>query len=100
MIGALLSINESIGPDGDEQERQHVDRIRIQPVGGGAETIRARIDQFAAQRATTPRALKAADRRALVHELKAAGCLNIRKSMDTVAHYLGVSRATVYNDVR
>ena len=100
MIGALLNINESIGPESDEQERQQVGRIRIQPVGGGTETIRARIDQFAAQRATTPQALKASDRRALVRELKATGFLNIRRSMETVAQYLGVSRATVYNDVR
>ena len=100
LIGALLNINESIAPANGEVERLSVDAIRIQPIGGGAETIRARIDQFAAQRATTPRALKATDRRALVRELKLAGCLNIRKSMETVAQYLGVSRATVYNDAR
>lgn len=100
MIGVLLNINESLGVTGEEVGRQRIDAIRIQAVGGGAEAICSRIDQFAALRATTPRALKAPDRRALVHELKAAGFLNIRKSMETVAQYLGVSRATVYNDAR
>lgn len=59
LIGALLNISRSITPANGEVERLSVDAIRIQPIGGGAETIRARIDQFAAQRATTPRALKA-----------------------------------------
>jgi predicted transcriptional regulator YheO len=46
--------------------------------------------------ATTPRALKAQDRRALLQELKAAGLLDVRRSMETVAAHLGVSRASVY----
>lgn len=62
----------------------------------GADAIRARIDAFAAQRATSPRALKAGDRRALLRELKAAGLLDIRRAMETVAAHLGVSRASVY----
>ena len=100
MIGVLLNINESICASGEGVGQQRIDAIRIQNIGGGAETICSRIDQFAALHATTPRALKAADRKALVRELKLAGCLNIRKSMETVAQYLGVSRATVYNDAR
>ncbi|AUG55679.1 helix-turn-helix transcriptional regulator [Thalassospira marina] len=62
----------------------------------GSDAIRARIDQFAAKLATTPRALKASDRRALVQELKAAGLLDLRRSMEIVAGHLGVSRASVY----
>jgi predicted transcriptional regulator YheO len=62
----------------------------------GADVIRARIDQFAARLATTPRALKAADRRVLMQELKDSGCLDIRRAMETVASHLGVSRAAVY----
>jgi len=62
----------------------------------GAETIRARIDQFAARLATTPRALKTADRRLLMQELKESGCMDIRRAMETVASHLGVSRASVY----
>lgn len=62
----------------------------------GADVIRARIDQFAARLATTPRALKTADRRVLMQELKASGCLDIRRAMETVASHLGVSRAAVY----
>jgi len=66
----------------------------------GADAIRARIDQFAARLATTPRALKADGRRALMKELKAAGLLEVRRAMETVAAHLGVSRATVYSDAK
>ncbi|CAM3132928.1 PAS domain-containing protein [Pseudomonas fluorescens] len=62
----------------------------------GADLIRTRIDQFAARLATTPRALKTADRRVLLQELKDAGCMDIRRAMETVASHLGVSRAAVY----
>lgn len=63
----------------------------------GADMIRARIDEFAARLATTPRALKAQDRRALVKELKSGGLLDLRRATDTVAAHLGVSRASVYS---
>ena len=64
----------------------------------GSEALTRQIDAFAAQRATTPRALNAEDRRTLIRELKASGGLNLRKAMETVARHLGVSRTTVYND--
>lgn len=63
----------------------------------GADAIRAHIDQFAARQATTPRALKAEDRRTVVKELKAAGLLELRRAMEIVAAHLGVSRASVYS---
>ncbi|ADO48879.1 helix-turn-helix transcriptional regulator [[Enterobacter] lignolyticus] len=63
---------------------------------GGSEAIRKRIDRFAARLATTPRALKAPERRQLMQELKENGLLDVKKSMDTIALHLGVSRATVY----
>ena len=66
----------------------------------GADAIRQRIDQFAARRSTAPRALKAAERRALLRELKVSGCLDVRRAMEVVAQHLGVSRATVYGDAR
>jgi len=66
----------------------------------GADAIRARIDEFAARMATTPRALKAEGRRALMKELKAANLLEVRRAMEAVAAHLGVSRATVYNDAK
>lgn len=66
----------------------------------GAEVIRARIDQFAARLATTPRSLKARERRALVRELKESGCMEIRRAMEITASHLGVSRATVYSDAK
>lgn len=64
----------------------------------GADALRARIDAYAARLATTPRALKADARRALLQELKAEGLLQLRHAMQTVAAHLGVSRATVYSD--
>ncbi|MYN38267.1 transcriptional regulator [Duganella sp. FT109W] len=66
----------------------------------GADAIRQRIDQFAARLGTTPRALKAEERKALMRELKEAGLSDVRRAMDIVAAYLNVSRATVYNDAR
>ncbi|MGI4801656.1 MAG: helix-turn-helix transcriptional regulator [Janthinobacterium lividum] len=66
----------------------------------GADAIRQRIDQFAAHRATTPRALKTADRRVLLRELKASGAMDVRRAMDITAQYLGVSRGTVYSDAK
>ncbi|MBK4992225.1 transcriptional regulator [Pseudomonas sp. S37] len=66
----------------------------------GAESIRARIDQYAAGLATTPRALKTADRRILLQQLKECGLLDIKRAMETVASHLGVSRATVYSDMK
>ncbi|MCK1394485.1 PAS domain-containing protein [Bradyrhizobium sp. 1] len=66
----------------------------------GANAIRARIDQFAARRATTPRALSAENRRALLKELKDAGCMEVRRSSEIIAAHLGISRATVYADAK
>ncbi|WP_322597001.1 helix-turn-helix domain-containing protein [Bradyrhizobium sp. SEMIA] len=51
-------------------------------------------------RATTPRALNTDDRRALLRELRDAGCMQVRRSSDIIAAHLGVSRATVYADAR
>ena len=69
--------------------REHLDP-------GSTEVIRQRIDDFAAKRATTARALKTEDRKVLIQQLRKEGLLNVRKSMDTVAQHLGVSRATAY----
>ncbi|KJK11406.1 DNA-binding protein [Burkholderiaceae bacterium 16] len=80
-VGVAAGVNESLDP-------------------AGADAIRHRIDQFAARLATTPRSLKATDRRALIRELKATGCMEIRRAMEVVAMHLGVSRATVYSDAK
>ncbi|MCQ2994116.1 helix-turn-helix transcriptional regulator [Pseudomonas syringae] len=62
-----------------------------------AHSIRKRIDEFAGRSASTPRSLKADERRILLRELKASGALEVRKSMDVVAQHLGVSRAAAYS---
>lgn len=66
----------------------------------GADAIRARIDAFAARHATTPRALRTDERRTLLTELRAAGLLDVRRAMETIAAHLGVSRASVYSYAR
>ncbi|RDK07851.1 helix-turn-helix transcriptional regulator [Cupriavidus lacunae] len=77
-VGSAAGVNESLDP-------------------AGAEAIRRRIDQFAARLATTPRSLKAQERRALMRELKESGCMEVRRAMEIVAQHLGVSRASVYS---
>jgi predicted transcriptional regulator YheO len=79
-------------------DSQNAPRESLNPAG--ADSIRARIDQFAARRATTPRALNAEDRRALLKELKDAGCMEVRRSSEIIAAHLGISRATVYADAK
>jgi predicted transcriptional regulator YheO len=82
--------------------------LRIDLSGAGRESfspvsadpIRARIDEYAARLASTPRTLKAGDRRSLLQELKQSGCLNVRHSMNVVAAHLGVSRATAYANAK
>jgi predicted transcriptional regulator YheO len=73
-------------------------RESLAPVG--SQTLLERIDTFAAQHATVPRALKAGERRALLRELKAGGFLEVRRAIATVAQHLGVSRTTIYIDFR
>ncbi|KAI3606976.1 YheO-like PAS domain [Cupriavidus necator H850] len=80
-VGAAAGVTESLDPV-------------------GADAIRDRIDQFAARLATTPRSLKATDRRALMRELKESGYMEVRRAMEVVAMHLGVSRATVYSDAK
>lgn len=65
-----------------------------------ASRICEQIDAFAAARASTARALKPADRRLLVQELRKAGYLDIRRGMEIAAAHMGVSRATVYSDAK
>jgi predicted transcriptional regulator YheO len=86
-IGQFVSIDAQNGP-----------RESLNPAG--ADAIRGRIDQFAARRATTPRALSAEDRRVLLRELKDAGCMEVRRSSEIIAAHLGISRATVYADAK
>jgi predicted transcriptional regulator YheO len=65
-----------------------------------ADAIRERIDKFAVNLATTPQALRTEQRKALMQKLREEGYLDLRRSMDTIAQHLGVSRATVYNDAK
>lgn len=87
LVGQFISVDARNAP-----------RESLDPTG--ADAIRARIDQFAARRATTPRALKTRERRILLRELKEAGCLQVRRSSEIIAGHLGVSRATIYADAK
>ncbi|WBB61327.1 PAS domain-containing protein [Streptomyces sp. WMMC500] len=65
-----------------------------------ADELRAAVEEFAAARGQTPRALASADRRELVRDLRERGLLEIRSAVRLVTELLGVSRATVYNYLR
>jgi len=65
-----------------------------------SDAIGERVDRFALGLATTPRALRTKQHRELVQILKDEGFLELKRSMDTLAHHLNVSRATVYNDIK
>jgi predicted transcriptional regulator YheO len=87
------AMSQFLSMDTDSTPRESLDP-------GSADMIRERIDRFAARLATSPRTLKAHDRRALLRELKDAGMLDVRRAMETIAAHLGVSRATVYSDAK
>jgi predicted transcriptional regulator YheO len=91
------SLQNALGQFGSTQQQATI-RESLDPAGAAG--IRVRIDQFATRLATTPRSLKTHDRRALLQELKDAGCFEVRRAMEIVALHLGVSRATVYNDAK
>ncbi|GAA1510180.1 helix-turn-helix transcriptional regulator [Streptomyces synnematoformans] len=65
-----------------------------------ADELRAAVEEFAAARGQTPRALGAADRRELVRDLRERGLLEVKNAVRLVTGLLGVSRSTVYNDLR
>jgi predicted transcriptional regulator YheO len=79
----------------DKEVHEH-----IEAGGNHSDRIHARIDDFAATRATTSRSLKPADRKQLVQELKKAGLLEVRRGAEIAAAHMGVSRATVYSDAK
>ncbi|UNZ22010.1 PAS domain-containing protein [Streptomyces sp. 891-h] len=62
--------------------------------------LRTVTESFAAARGTTPRALTTTDRTTLVRTLKDQGFLELKGAVRTLTGLLGVSRATVYNDLR
>jgi predicted transcriptional regulator YheO len=74
----------------DKEVHEH-----LEAGGAHSDRIHARIDEFAAARATTSRSLKPADRKQLVQELKKAGLLEVRRGAEIAAAHMGVARATV-----
>lgn len=63
----------------------------------GVQSLRERIDVFAAKACSTPRSLKKDQKQSLIRELRDSGWLNAKYAMETVAEHLGISRATAYN---
>jgi predicted transcriptional regulator YheO len=95
-VSLFRSLEALLGQFGRTEGEQVLETLEP----AGTEALRRYIDQFAARHNATPRSLKAGDRRLLLQELKDAGLTDVRRAMETVAAYLGVSRATVYNDAR
>ncbi|OUI79340.1 DNA-binding protein [Commensalibacter intestini] len=62
----------------------------------GQDNIKHYIDHYASEHAKTPRLLKANERKEVIMQLKQKGLLDIKKSMEIVAQYLGISRASAY----
>lgn len=62
-----------------------------------SDTLRNVIDAFAAQHSTVPQLLPREEKRRLVEKLYHDGYFDLRDAAQTIAHRLGVSRATVYN---
>jgi len=88
--GIQGAMNQFLSMDSSSGARETLDPA-------GSDAIRARIDEFAARLATTPRSLKTEERRTLMQELKASGLLEVRRAMETIAAHLGVSRASAYS---
>lgn len=61
------------------------------------EEIQAAIDQFSGQRNRTPGGLAPQEKKMVVKELNKRGFLQIKNAVPSIAAYLGISRATVYN---
>jgi len=93
MFRGIASLLEQFSGTKGEAARESLDPA-------SAEAIRERIDKFAVNLATTPQALRTEQRKALMQKLREEGYLDLRRSMDTIAQHLGVSRATVYNDAK
>lgn len=87
--GLQNAMSQFVAVDADVIHRESLD-----PANAGA--IRESIDRYAARLVKTPRTLKVDERRDLLKSLKADGLLEVRRSMEIVAAYLGVSRASVY----
>lgn len=87
------AMNQFVAVDAGAAPRESLDPA-------GADAIRARIDQFAARLAASPRTLKTPARRELLRQLRAAGLLDVRRAMEIIAEHLGVSRAAVYTYAR
>ena len=54
----------------------------------------------AARRSTTPRTLRASERKILLRELEEAGFMEVRHATETVGAHLGVARSTIHADSR
>jgi hypothetical protein len=63
----------------------------------GTDPIRTRVEEFAARRATSRRALKANERHALICEVKRAELFAVRRSLMRIAGHPGMSRRSVYS---
>jgi len=65
-----------------------------------ADAIRQRIDHYAASLAKSPRDLLPEQRQAILRSLKDAGLMDLRNAPKIAGQHLGISRATVYKDIR
>lgn len=62
--------------------------------------VRVTIEQFAAENHTQPTSLAPRQRRELVHQLSELGLLGLRGATPLVAKLLGMTRTSIYNDLK
>lgn len=77
----------------DEQDRPLTEILRARTT----QELRALVEEYAAARGHTPRALDSTAKRRLVQSLRKDGYLDVRHSVPILTEVLGVSRATVYS---
>ncbi len=63
----------------------------------GLSVLREEVEQYAASRNTTPRALTLEQRRELIRLMAGKGLMDLKNAQGAVAEMLGVARSTVYS---
>ncbi|MDQ0766449.1 helix-turn-helix transcriptional regulator [Streptomyces canus] len=87
-----LTLSNLVATDTEHRE-QPLETLRDR----NTRELRHTVEEWAAERAATPRSLSRHDKKALVRQLHQDGYFDSRDAAQTIADLLGVSRATVYN---
>lgn len=92
LSSVALALSQLVATDTEHRE-QPLESLRDR----NSRALRQAVQEWAAERAATPRSLSRQDKKALVRQLHQDGYFDSRDAAQTIADLLGVSRATVYN---